>query len=241
MIQPYYRDEQVTLYCGDCREVMAGMEAESVDAVITDPPYMNLAGNLKCCYNQTQRTPTQTVGDPWEASMRWANDAWKVTRYGVLCFCSFAFVTEVQMVFSEAKPIALLTWYKRNSPHAVRNVPRYTTEFIWCLQKQQGLRWRALDNTMLDVLLPWSGCVPGERIRDEHGQSAHPTQKPVALMERLLIVGGDIILDPFMGSGTTGVACIKTGRKFIGIEIDENYCAIALKRIREAQAQGVLM
>ena len=68
--------------------------------------------------------------------------------------------------------------------------------------------------------------------------AGHPTQKPIALMIWLLErVAGDVILDPFMGSGTTGVACVKTGRRFIGIEIHEPYFDIAVKRISEAQMQ----
>ena len=72
----------------------------------------------------------------------------------------------------------------------------------------------------------------------------HPTQKPVALLEYLIRTytnEGDTVLDFTMGSGTTGVACVKTGRNFIGIEIDEGYFAIAEKRIEEAQAQPRLI
>lgn len=81
----------------------------------------------------------------------------------------------------------------------------------------------------------------GLQRKAEHNdlQAAHPTQKPIALMrwciERLRTT--DAILDPFMGSGTTGVACVKEGRKFIGIEIDEGYFDIACERIRKAYAQ----
>ena len=70
--------------------------------------------------------------------------------------------------------------------------------------------------------------------------SQHPTEKPVELMKWLIETytrEGDTILDPFMGSGTTGVACVQTGRNFIGIEIDPTYFAIAEKRIKEAQQQ----
>lgn len=66
----------------------------------------------------------------------------------------------------------------------------------------------------------------------------HPTQKPIAVMEWCLgFVEGETILDPFMGSGTTGVACVKLGRRFIGIEIEEKYFDIACKRIEEATKQ----
>ena len=74
--------------------------------------------------------------------------------------------------------------------------------------------------------------------------NGHESQKPLRLMMELLeqfTERGDTILDPFMGSGTTGVACVKTGRNFIGIEIDESYYAIAEKRIKEAQMQPLLM
>ena len=68
----------------------------------------------------------------------------------------------------------------------------------------------------------------------------HPTQKPLSLIKKLVCEftnEGDTILDPFMGSGTTGVACVQTGRNFIGIEIDPTYFAIAERRIKEAEAQ----
>ena len=72
----------------------------------------------------------------------------------------------------------------------------------------------------------------------------HPTQKPVALYEYLIRTytnEGDTVLDITMGSGTTGVACVQTGRNFIGIEIDEQYFSIAQKRIKDAQAQPLLI
>lgn len=83
----------------------------------------------------------------------------------------------------------------------------------------------------------WHGiCRDGEV-----GKHLHPTQKPVALMKWCLsFLKADTILDPFMGSGTTGVACIQSGRKFIGIEIDERYYEIALRRIRDAWGVGQL-
>jgi site-specific DNA-methyltransferase (adenine-specific)/modification methylase len=98
--------------------------------------------------------------------------------------------------------------------------------------------------------LAWTNCIKGvRRFRylwhgmmraGEHGENYHPTQKPAALMRWMLglrWMPGGTILDPFMGSGTTGVACVQTGRDFIGIEIDPGYFEIAKKRIEEAQLQ----
>jgi site-specific DNA-methyltransferase (adenine-specific) len=68
--------------------------------------------------------------------------------------------------------------------------------------------------------------------------TGHPSQKPIHLIKELLLYSeGSFILDPFMGSGTTGVACVQTGRKFIGIEISKDYCDIAVKRIKDAEQQ----
>lgn len=88
----------------------------------------------------------------------------------------------------------------------------------------------------------WSFLPPSRKVCD--GKYNHPAEKPIDAMNRLcemLSVPGGAVLDPFMGSGTTGVACVKTGRSFIGIEIDPTYFAIAQKRIAEAQAQLPLM
>lgn len=84
--------------------------------------------------------------------------------------------------------------------------------------------------------------ITGQMLRDPY--TGHKSQKPIALIRELVekfTNEGDTILDPFMGSGTTGVACVQTGRNFIGIEIDPDYFAIAEKRIKEAQAQPRLL
>ena len=81
-------------------------------------------------------------------------------------------------------------------------------------------------------------------IKQKPEQRYHPTQKPLELMEWVILNytnPGDTILDPFMGSGTTGVACVQTGRNFIGIEICEEYFRIAEKRIKSAQQQPSLL
>ena len=97
----------------------------------------------------------------------------------------------------------------------------------------------------------WSDCVNGVRRlkylwngmmkAGEHGENYHPTQKPVALMVWCIgFTTGATILDPYMGSGTTGVACIRTGRRFIGVEIEPKYCAIAVERMERELARPYL-
>ncbi len=90
----------------------------------------------------------------------------------------------------------------------------------------------------------WLFQVPHGAVAEERRDGGHLTQKPVALVERAILAStrpGETVLDPFMGSGTTGVACVNTGRSFIGIELDPGYFAIAQRRIADAQAQLALL
>jgi DNA modification methylase len=96
-------------------------------------------------------------------------------------------------------------------------------------------------NTMSDFEMAWTNLdMPCKRYKSNRSWSGriHPTEKPINLMGWCLqFIKGNVVFDPFMGSGTTGVACVQTGRKFIGIEIDEKYFNIAVKRIKDAQQQ----
>jgi site-specific DNA-methyltransferase (adenine-specific)/modification methylase len=106
------------------------------------------------------------------------------------------------------------------------------------LQKSPGLRWRSIGRTVFTYKKLTAGCIASrERILNNDGTAAHPTQKPIAVIEWLLSVGCKSVLDPFMGTGTTGIACINYECDFTGIEIDENYFGMAQRRIAAAQAQ----
>ncbi len=234
-----FREEQlsdsVRLILGDCREVLPTLGR--VDAVVTDPPYIGLAGGLSYKTSSgvaAKRQSSVTIGDPWGASTDWMLPAWEACQYGLICFCTYHGV-DVYKRALPARPIGLVTWHKPNAPQAVRNVPRATTELIWLFEKAPGLNWKAIDTGLVVMPMLSAGCVStGERILADDGSAAHQAQKPLALMRWLLGVGGTTILDPFMGSGTTGVAAVKLGRRFIGIEIEEKYFDIACRRIQAA-------
>ena len=219
---------------GDCLSVMADMPDGCVDLVCTDPPYPGMKGGTKhkgLGGVGVQRQESATIGDEWLATTDWVSNAWRVARFGLQVFCSYHSVD----CWPSLVPgrVALLTWHKRNSPNPVNNVPKFTTEFIWCFKKTPGLRWSALTTTMYDIPNITAGCVStGERFVDSSGRAIHPAQKPLLLMERLLAVGGALVFDPYAGLGTTCVAAKKLGRKWIGIEISEKYCEIARNRIK---------
>jgi DNA modification methylase len=234
----------IDLRLGDCLEVLKTLPAGCVDAVVTDPPYIGLRGGM------TQgsvlrgvadsRHQNVTVGELWGNDLTALSEIQRVARYGAIVFCSWSCVAEIKTLLGGA-PVGLLTWYKRNSQPSMRNRPWYQTEHAWLIEYAPGMNWKPL-RTLVDVPGLPAGCMATERVlQPGSGKAAHPTQKPLALIRELLQACGQTVLDPFMGSGTTGVACVQTGRNFIGCEIDPTYYAIAEKRIAQAQEQMRLL
>lgn len=199
-------DGSVQLYLADCLDVLPTLEAGSVDAVLADPPY----GIAYDASQSSQRgiNPFEMIdGDdqPFDPSpfLQYPD----VFLWGVNNYC-------------QAIPSQKGQWYfwdkvTRNS----LQVRIGEGEFAW---HKLGTKPRAFRHL-------WSGAY---RASENLEPSQHPNQKPVALLEWCLgFIKGDTILDPFMGSGTTGVACVRLGRKFIGIEKEPKYFEIAVKRI----------
>ncbi len=215
---PYYQDDQATIYCADCRDILPLLEPGSADLVLTDPPY---GVSLNTSYAKAQR--------------------------GVL-----AGAHDYPPVFGDDKPFDPSPWIV--FPHVVLWGANYYADKLPA--QGQWLVWDKRDgigfNDQADCELAWTkgtkGTVPriyrhlwnGMLKDSERDQRrVHPTQKPISLMAWCLsfFPDADLILDPFMGSGTTLRAAKDLGRKAIGIEINPDYCAIAVERLR----QGVLL
>jgi site-specific DNA-methyltransferase (adenine-specific) len=229
-----------TLYLWDCMEIMPTLE--KVDAIITDPPYVGIVGGMdRSAFggvgNRTEGDSI-SVGDKWGAGFDWCSLAWQLCEFGAIVFSPHKTVAETRTAFP-GSTVALLTWYKRNSPPTGKNLPRWTTEFAWAISKAPGIKWDRLTDTMFDIPGLAAGCMATERVMVD-GKSAHPTQKPLALMNELVRLVDGPILDPFMGTGTTGVAAAQHGVPFIGIERDPAYFEIACRRIQQAYDQRPL-
>jgi DNA modification methylase len=242
MIEPYYETELGKLYHGDCLEIMWDMEDESIDFILTDPPYMNMNGGAKRYQGgvakEKIRFDTTSIGDPWDANIDWISEAWRITNKGLMIFCTHHCIADFRNALKERKPLTLLVWYKRNAGWILTNAPKYDCEFIWVFSKNGGLDWKKLKSSLFDIPFLTAGCISTkERITKENGKVAHPTQKPIKLISELLEVGGKKIFDPFLGSGTTAVACERLNRRWIGIEINKEYCDIAVERIKRERAQ----
>ncbi len=202
-----------TLYLGDCR-VLAPM-LSGIDACISDPPYgigysHGVGGGKLARSTQFDHHPIHGDAEPFDPT-RWLGYP-TVVLFGA-------------NHFADKLPASSnwLVWDKRDG---VCSNDQADCEMAWTNLSGPARLTRHLWNGMLKA--------------SERGVSrVHPTQKPVAVMEWVLLQttnSGDVVLDPYMGSGTTGVACIKTGRRFIGIEIDQTYFDRAVKRISDAVA-----
>ena len=239
-------NEDVRLYLGDCLDVMKTLPEGSVDAVVTDPPYSsggmvrgdrNAATSAKYQHGDTEGKHPEFVGDTrdqrgWLAwCALWLAAAKRITRPGgvVVAFSDWRQLPTLTDAIQAGGWVwrGIAVWDKGNAipqPNAYRAQCEY---LVW------GTHGGRIVDFAEGTYPP--GLFACKAPRDR----THITEKPVALMEALLGITqpGATILDPFMGSGTTGVACLQTGRRFIGIEIDPVYYEIAEKRIAEAQMQ----
>lgn len=208
-----------TLYLGDCLEILPTLP--KVDAVITDPPYDAMTHDGAILDDAIDFKPLQSV-DLLAAAVRGVCDKWCV------CFCSLEMLFEYKRAVGES-------WVRAGLWDRVINMPQISGD-----RPAQGGEGIAIFHAPGKKQWNGGGKAAIYRYAVERGQKEHPTQKPSALMQELVGLfsnTGETILDPFMGSGTTGVACANLGRKFIGIEIDKKYFDIACERIDQAQKQ----
>lgn len=199
----------VTLYCGDCHDLLP----IKADAVVSDPPY-GIA--LECEGEASGGVGRQAFraiegDDKLFDPLPWLGFP-DVVLFGSNNFCHAIPPHDGQWYF----------WDKTLQNNGCRIAEG---EFMW---HKQGTKPRAFRHL-------WSGAY---RASESGERSVHPSQKPVALVVWLLgMVKGQTIMDPFMGSGTTGVACVREGRNFIGVEKDERYFEVAVERIRRELSQ----
>lgn len=227
--------KSILLVNGDCLQVLKTLGEGTVDCVVTDPPYLNLKGghSIKGRGVAPRRQESFTVGDEWTANLEWVEPAKSVCRLGVVVFCTYHGLPETAIAFNGFRRAVLWTWSKTNAPPSGKNVPRFTEEYAWGFAKQPGIKWDEIKTTLIVRPMLQAGCMASpERLLDETGAAVHPTQKPIAVFNAVLLPGMDIVCDPYMGTGTCPVACIRTKRRCIGIELHRPYWEIAVERCK---------
>lgn len=215
----------IDLHNGDCLEVMKSIPDGSVDMVLTDPPYgMSFVSN----HRADKHKPIANDSSPeWIDDL--ASELHRIVKDDTAhyVFCSYHHIDKFKQAFERYFKIKnILTWVKNNTSMGdLKGDFAPKTEFILFLQKGRCLIRGKRDCNVLQYA--------------RTGNELHPTQKPVDMLEFLISKFSDenmVVCDPFMGSGSTMIACLNTNRKGIGIELDKQYFDIAQKRINEHKA-----
>jgi site-specific DNA-methyltransferase (adenine-specific) len=240
-----YQDADITLYHGDCREVMRSLPNESVDLIWTDPPYghSNHEGDWNARLNEHRGIESQPIANDGPEAMREVVDgmlleAARVLKADCCCCCgggggprpTFAWVAN-RMDSQGLSFFHSVIWDKVNPGLGWRY--RRQHEMVMVAHRDGGrLRW-ADENKAVPNIMRMAA------VRER----AHPNEKPLQLVMRFMLLHslpGDTVLDPFAGYGTTLIAALELGRKAIGIELEEKWIDATIKRIKAWRGQGRL-
>lgn len=247
-MNPHYQDDRCTLYRGDALAVLAQLETGSVDAVITDPPYSSggmvrgdRTGGTGTKYTRAEvEVVKDFTGDNrdqrayayWCAL--WLSESLRIVKPGGVCLM----FTDWRQLPATTDAIqsggwvwrGIVPWYK---PVARPTAGRFTAHCEYVVWGSNG--GMALDYSGNTAVFP--GFYQGSPPRDRE----HQTQKPLDVMRKLVQIVPDdgIVVDPFAGSATTGVAALIEGRRFVGVEMSEHFAGVAERRCKEAQLISV--
>lgn len=248
------KDVKNQILNGNCVELMRQIQPESVDCIFADPPYnLQLGGDL----HRPNNSKVDAVDDDWdqfdslkvydEFTKDWLSAArdclkpdgsiWVIGSYHNIFRLGYILQDLGYWILND------VIWRKSNPMPNFRG-RRFTNAhetMIWAAKSEKSKYYFNYDsmkalNEDLQMRSDWylPLCTGGERIKGEDGKKAHPTQKPEALLSRVIQSStrkGDVIMDPFFGTGTTGAVAKKLGRNFIGLEQDKKYIEVAQKRI----------
>ena len=237
----------VELLQGDCLELMDKTPEKSIDLIVTDPPYLHVKGGMK--------SKRFNVGRVWSADSRMVNEMSDFDKKEIFKFLDASLrVLKKANMYIFCSKLQLVHYFEYISEYNA-SVPKSRA------LKYDLLIWDKLDNRMMSskfhasdieyIVRIYEPGVSLNKVWDEDGKKSdsdhymklqsfkkpngeHTTQKPVELIKRLIRISSrenDLVLDPFVGSGTTGVACKNLNRNFIGMELDEEYFKIAKDRI----------
>jgi modification methylase len=257
-----------TVVQGDCIAEMARLPDKSVDMIFADPPYnLQLGGDLfrpeggkvDACDDEWDKFDSLAVYDDF--TREWLHEARRILKDDgtIWVIGSYHNIYRVGALLQDADFWILndIVWRKSNPMPNFRGT-RFTNAhetLIWCAKDEKArytFNYRAMKalNDDLQMRSDWvlPICSGGERVKDSAGDKAHPTQKPESLLYRILLActkPGDVVLDPFFGTGTTGAVARRLGRRWIGIEREPDYVKVARERIAstlplDESAMGVM-
>ena len=222
----------VDLMHGDCLELMKDIPDGSVDLVLTDPPYM-IATVGAGIYKRADKQYVKELGgikDGFDEKV--LDEICRVMKkINVYFFCSQKQIIPLIDYFVKKKNCNwnILSWHKSNPVPVCRNKYLTDTEFILFFREKGVKIYGEYETKFTYYVTPLN--------QKDKKQYGHPTIKPIKILQNLIVnstLKNGVVLDCFMGSGSTGVACVNTNRRFIGIELDDKYFEIAKQRIDAA-------
>lgn len=241
---------------GDCIELMRGMPDASVDAVFADAPY-NLQLGAKTLYRPEDQTAARAVRDAWDAfespaeydefTRQWMTECKRILKPGgamwvigsyhnifrlgaIMQDLGFWILNDIVWVKTNPMPNFRGTRFTNAHETLIWATPAKTGKYTFNYETMKKLNGGKQMRSDWDINI----CLGEERVKGADGKSLHNTQKPLDLLRRVILSStraGDIILDPFMGSGTTAAAARELGRNFIGFERDASYVDAARQRV----------
>ncbi|MCL2017689.1 MAG: site-specific DNA-methyltransferase [Alphaproteobacteria bacterium] len=260
MVKCKVREFLNTVLQGDCIVRMRQLPDSCVDAVFADPPY-NLQLGAKTLYRPEDQTPARAVRDEWDSfgssdeydefTRQWLAECQRILKPNGAMWAigSYHNIFKLGAAMQDMGFWILndIIWVKTNPMPNFRGT-RFTNAhetLVWAMPVKTG-KYTFNYDTMKKLAggkqmrSDWciDICLGNERLKDDAGKSLHSTQKPADLLRRVILSStkaGDVILDPFFGSGTTGAVAKELGRNFIGIERNAEYVAAATKRINAIQ------
>ena len=241
------------LYHGDALEVLASIPDESIDCVWTDPPYMLSNDGITCVagemvsVNKGEWDRSGGLESDHQFNLQWTKECHRVLKpTGTIWVSGTMHVypsVGMALLQNGFRLLNDIIWVKPNPPPNLgRRTFTHSTEVVlWASKAPKGSRHKYTfnyqemrqENGGKQMKTVWQFTSPKA---NEKRYGKHPTQKPLALIDRCLRAStnqDDVVLDPFAGAGSTGVAALKLGRTFVGIELDPSFIELSIKRLSE--------
>lgn len=264
MTKPYFQNPQTTLHQGDCINLLKQFEDNSIDMIFADPPYFLSNGGISCragkmvSVNKADWDKSKGYEQDFAFSYSWIKECKRVLKPNGTIWISGTRhnIFMIGAILQQLDYFLLndITWFKPNAPpnlscryfahsHEVllwaRKDKKKPHTFNYEVVKQWEHKDDIFKNEDKQMRSVWS--IPLTPMREKQF-GKHPTQKPLELLRRIILSStkeGDVVLDPFNGSGTTGVVCKKFNRKYIGIDLEKQYLELTKRRLNITESKPI--
>ena len=234
----------IDLRLGDARELIKQLPDKSVDLIFTDPPY-NLSpyssGNIKMSWRKEFNNDLAEWDKENFIPLEWADEFRRILKPNgnIFAFCSYNLIGKWHEAFDPLfDTFQFVVWHKTNPPPKLYRAGFLNScELIVCMWNK-GHIWNFGRQNEMHNFIESPICMGRERVKNP----THPTQKPLKILNKIIEIAShqsDVVFDPFMGVGSTGVSAVQLSRNFIGFEVNPEYFAVAKKRIETANKNEI--